>query len=185
DIVQVKDGYARNYLLPQDLAEIATQGALKNREKNLVRIKAKSEKLHNETLHKAEIIKSLEKLEIEAKAGESGKLFGAVTTRKLAEIIKDKTSIDVDRRTISLNNPINLIGEYKMSIKLTSKVSVELPIEVVVSEIIKEEKLSKKLKEEIEGTTEEKVEIKEETETKVETEEKTEIKEEIKEEVEN
>lgn len=138
DIVEVKDGYARNYLLPMELAEVASKGALKNREKNLAGIRAKAEKLHSEATKKAEIIKSLAKLTIEVRAGENGKLFGAVTTRKLADEIRERTGIEVDRRNVSLNNPINTIGEYIMHIKLTSKVTLELPVEVIASEVIKE-----------------------------------------------
>lgn len=139
DIVEVKDGFARNYLLPQTLAELATDGALKNRERNIARIKAKAEKLHAEAVTRADAIKALVKLEIKAKAGENGKLFGAVTTRKLAEEVIAKSGIEVDRKNISLNKPINVVGEYSMLIKLTSKVSVDLPIVVSASEVIKEE----------------------------------------------
>lgn len=64
DIVNVKDGYARNFLLPQAAAEIATDGALKNREKNLARIKAKQEKLHAEALELAKKIEELGSLEL-------------------------------------------------------------------------------------------------------------------------
>jgi large subunit ribosomal protein L9 len=139
DIVEVKDGYARNYLLPQSLAELASDGALKNRERNIARIRAKAEKLHAEALKKADAIKALEQLEVKAKAGESGKLFGAVTTRKLAEEVIAESGVEIDRKNISLNKPINAVGEYTMLIKLTSKVSVELPVVVKASEIIKEE----------------------------------------------
>lgn len=139
DIVEVKDGYARNYLLPTSAAEIATDGALQNRERNLARIKAKAEKLHQDALGQAEILKGLGVINVSAKAGENGKLFGAVTTRRLAEIIKEKTNMEIDRRNISLDNPINHVGEYKMMIKLTSKVEVNLPVNVNASEIIKEE----------------------------------------------
>ncbi|EKE04722.1 MAG: hypothetical protein ACD_20C00016G0010 [uncultured bacterium] len=139
DIVDVADGYARNYLLPQNFAELATSGALKNREQNLARIKAKAEKVRQEALVQAEKIKGLGKIDIHAKAGENGKLFGAITTRRLADEIKEKSGIEVDRRNISLNNPINHIGEYKMVIRLTSKVEVNLPVVVSASEIIKEE----------------------------------------------
>ena len=141
DIVEVKDGYARNYLLPQSLAELATDGALKNRERNIARIKAKAEKLHAEAVSKADSIKALISLEISAKAGESGKLFGAITTRKLAEEVISRSGVEVDRKNISLNKPINMIGEYKMLIKLTSKVTVDLPVVVTASEVIKEETL--------------------------------------------
>jgi len=138
DIVEVKDGFARNYLLPKDMAELATDGALKNREKNLARIKAKAEKLHNEALNTAETIKSLGTIEIQAKVGDTGKLYGAITTRKLAEELLERTGIEIDRRNISLNKPINAVGEYKMLVKLTSKVSADLPVVVSASEVIKE-----------------------------------------------
>ena len=128
DIVNVKDGYARNFLLPQSIAEIATKGALENREKNLARIKAKQEKLHAE----------FAKLELSAKAGESGKLFGTITTKKLTEELKAKSGIEVDRKNVSLNAPINKIGEYTMLIKLTSKVKCELAVVVTASEVLKE-----------------------------------------------
>lgn len=138
DIVNVKDGYARNFLLPQAIAETATKGALENREKNLARIKAKQEKLHAEALEIARKIEEFGKLELSAKAGESGKLFGTITTKKLAEELQAKAGIEVDRKTVSLNAPINKIGNYTMLIKLTSKVKCELAISVSASEVVKE-----------------------------------------------
>ena len=139
DIVTVKDGYARNFLLPQNFAEIATKGAKENREKNLARIKAKQEKLHAEALELAKKIEELGSIEFSAKAGESGKLFGAITTKKLAEEIKAKLGIEVDRKTISLDAPINRLGKFTMNIKLTSKVKVTLDVNVTASEVLKEE----------------------------------------------
>lgn len=139
DIVNVKDGYARNFLLPQNFAEIATKGAKENREKNLARIKAKQEKLHAEALETAKQIEALGSIEFSAKAGESGKLFGAITTKKLAEEIKARTGLEIDRKTISLDAPINKLGSFNMLIKLTSKVKVTLGVNVTASEVLKEE----------------------------------------------
>lgn len=139
DLINVKDGYARNFLLPQKVAEIATEGALKNREQNLVRIKAKQEKLHQQALEKAKEIEKLAKLELTAKAGESGKLFGTITTKKLTEELLAKSGIDIDRKNVSLDAPINKIGEYRMLIKLTSKVKTEIAVIVTASEVLKEE----------------------------------------------
>lgn len=139
DLVNVKDGYARNFLLPQKVAEVATEGALKNREQNLVRIKAKQEKLHQQALETAKKIEELAKLELSAKAGESGKLFGTITTKKLTEELAAKSGISIDRKNVSLNAPINKVGEYKMLIKLTSKVKTEIAVVVSASEILKEE----------------------------------------------
>lgn len=150
DIVNVKDGYARNFLLPQDSAEIATDGALKNREQNLARIKAKQEKLHSEALAKAEELEKFGNLELSAKAGESGKLFGTITTKKLAEELLAKSGIEVDRKNVTLSSPINKVGEYKMLIKLTSKVKCEVTVVVSASEVVKESVV-----EEVEETTEE------------------------------
>ena len=138
DIINVKDGYARNFLLPQAVAEVATEGALQNREKNIARIKAKQEKLHQEALEKAEAIEKFGTLELSAKAGESGKLFGTITTKKLTEELAAKTGIEVDRKTVSLNAPINKIGNYTMIIKLTSKDKWELAVAVSASEVVKE-----------------------------------------------
>ena len=138
EIVNVKDGYARNFLLPQQMAEVATEGALKNREQNIARIQAKQEKLHQEALALAEKIEKFGKLELSAKAGESGKLFGTITTKKLCEELKEKANIEIDRKTVSLNAPINKIGEFTMLIKLTSKVRTELKVIVTASEVVKE-----------------------------------------------
>lgn len=138
EIVNVKDGYARNFLLPQSMAEVATEGALKNREKNIARIQAKQEKLHQEALALAEKIEKFGKLELAAKAGESGKLFGTITTKKLTEELLEKAGIEVDRKNVSLNAPINKIGEYTMLIKLTSKVKTELAVVVTASEVVKD-----------------------------------------------
>lgn len=149
DLINVKDGYARNFLLPQKVAEIATDGALKNREQNLVRIKAKQEKLHQQALEKAKEIEKLGKLELSAKAGESGKLFGTITTKKLTEELLAKSGIDIDRKNVSLDAPINKVGEYRLLIKLTSKVKTEIAVIVTASEI-----LTEAIKEE-ETTTEE------------------------------
>lgn len=138
DMISVKDGYARNFLLPQNIAEVATAGAISNREKNIARIKAKQEKLHQEALATAEKIENFAELKLSAKAGESGKLFGTITTKKLAEELKAQAGIDVDRKNVSLNAPINKVGSYTMLIKLTSKVKCELAVTVTASEILKE-----------------------------------------------
>ena len=147
DLVNVKDGYARNFLLPQNAAEVATEGALQNREQNLARIKAKQEKLHQEALELAEKIEKVAELKLSAKAGESGKLFGTISTKKLAEELQAQSGIEVDRKNITLNAPVNKVGEYTMLIKLTSKVKTELKVVVSASEVVKEH-----IEEEVEST---------------------------------
>ncbi len=138
DLVNVKDGYARNYLIPNELAEVATKGALAQRERNIARIKAKAEKLHQEALSAKEEIEKIEKITLSAKAGESGKLFGTITTKKLSEELLNKTGMEIDKKSIILDSPINHIGNFVMTIKLSSKVKAQLNVEVSASETIKE-----------------------------------------------
>ena len=138
DLVNVKDGYARNYLIPNQLAEIATAGSLAQRERNIARIKAKAEKLHQEALSAKEEIEKIESIQLSAKAGESGKLFGTITTKKLSEELLAKTGMEIDKKSIILDRPINHIGNFVMTIKLSSKDKAQLNVEVVASETIKE-----------------------------------------------
>ena len=138
DLVNVKDGYARNYLIPNSLAEVATAGALAQRERNIARIKAKAEKLHQEALAAKEEIEKIENITLSARAGESGKLFGTITTKKLSEELLAKCGMEIDKKSIILDRPINHIGNFLMTIKLSSKVKAQLNVEVVASETIKE-----------------------------------------------
>ncbi len=138
DLVNVKDGYARNYLIPNSLAEVATAGALAQRERNIARIKAKAEKLHQEALAAKEEIEKIAAIQLSAKAGESGKLFGTITTKKLSEELLAKTGMEIDKKSIILDSPINHIGNFVMTIKLSSKVKAQLNVEVTASETIKE-----------------------------------------------
>ena len=138
DLVNVKDGYARNYLIPNSLAEVATPGALVQRERNIARIKAKAEKLHQEALTAKEEIEKIENIVLSARAGESGKLFGTITTKKLSEELLAKTGMEIDKKSIILDRPINHVGNFVMTIKLSSKVKAQLNVEVNASETIKE-----------------------------------------------
>lgn len=138
DLVTVKDGYARNFLIPNNLAQAATKGALDARERDLARIKSKAEKQHSEALAQAEKIEAIKAINLSAKAGESGKLFGTITTKKLAEELLTQAGVEVDRKLITLDNPINKVGEYQMTVKLTSKVKAVLQVVVAASETLKE-----------------------------------------------
>ena len=148
NLVNVKDGYARNYLIPNSLAEIATKGALEQRERNIARIRAKAEKLHQEALVAKEEIEKIGVIALSAKAGESGKLFGTITTKKLSEELLAKCGIEIDKKSIILDSPINHIGNFVMTIKLSSKVKAQLNVEVTASETIKEVYEEEEVKEE-------------------------------------
>jgi len=130
EVLTVKDGFARNYLLPNGLAQLATDGALEDLQRRIERIKAKAEKKHQEDLTRAKKIEGIGVLTLTARAGEGGKLFGAVTTKELSKLVAEKTKMDIDRKALKLDHPINHLGEYSLQIKLSPKVTASLQIKV-------------------------------------------------------
>ncbi|MEK6476953.1 50S ribosomal protein L9 [Catalinimonas sp. 4WD22] len=129
DIVSVKPGYGRNYLIPQGLAIIASTSNLKMAEENVRQASHKAEKIKSDAEAKAAKMGDLT-LEIPAKAGESGKIFGAVTTLQIADALKDK-GFEIDRRKITFNQEIKNLGEYTAEIDLHKEVKHEITIKVV------------------------------------------------------
>ena len=130
DIVTVKPGYGRNFLIPQGLAILATERTRKILAEEIRQQAHKEEKIKNEALDKAKALEGL-KLQIPAKAGASGKIFGSVNSIMIANAIKEATNIEVDRKQIVLNEEaIKEVGEYKAKIKLHKEVQVEVDFEV-------------------------------------------------------
>lgn len=129
DIVNVKPGYGRNYLIPQGLAVIASPSNRKMAEENTRQASHKAEKVKNDAQAIADKMGDLT-LEIPAKAGESGKIFGAVTTLQVADVLKEK-GFEVDRRKIDFNQDIKNLGEYTAEIDLHKEVKKEITIKVV------------------------------------------------------
>ena len=130
DVIKVTEGMALNYLFPRGAAVRATKGALKDRDGCSARIKAKAEKKYQEDLAKAEKITTLIELTLEANAGDTGKLYGTITTKELAQLLHEKTGLDIERRNLNLDHPINKIGEYVLHVKISARVSAELKINV-------------------------------------------------------
>jgi len=129
DLVKVKDGYGRNYLMPQGLAILATESARKVLAENIKQAAHKAEKLKKDAQALADGIGSLV-IEIKAKAGESGKIFGAVTTIQFSEALKEK-GFDVDRKKIAFRGDVKMIGEYVAILDLHKEVKKEVPFKVV------------------------------------------------------
>jgi large subunit ribosomal protein L9 len=113
DIVIVKNGYGRNFLIPQGLATIATPSAIKMAEENV---------------RQAEKLKDF-KVTVPTKAGSNGKIFGSVTTMQLAQSLVDR-GFEIDKRKISAPD-MKHIGEYKATITLHKEVSVEIDVDVI------------------------------------------------------
>ncbi len=130
DIVNVKDGYARNYLIPNKMAIIANETNRKVLEELKRQQSFKEEKVKNEAL---EIAKALEgmQLRIAVKAGTSGKIFGSVNSVMIANAIKEAKNIELDRKRIHLNeDAIKELGSYKAKIKLHKEVQLDVDFEV-------------------------------------------------------
>ncbi len=130
EIVKVKAGYARNYLLPRGYAILATKGNIKQveKEREILLKKAAEEKSTAEA--QLDQMKDLS-FTFERKAGESGTLFGSVTSIDVAQALVDK-GYEIDRRKIVLKHPIKEIGDYTVPVRLHREVTLELPIAVKV-----------------------------------------------------
>ncbi|MDR1186610.1 MAG: 50S ribosomal protein L9 [Bifidobacteriaceae bacterium] len=132
DIVVVKDGYARNYLVPRNLATPWTKGA----EKQIVTMrratKAREMASVEDALGAADKLRAAT-VSVPAKAGAGGRLFGTVTTGDIAGAIKQATGFDVDKRKIGLPNRIKTIGPYTVEVRLHDSVVAPVDIEVVAA----------------------------------------------------
>ncbi|MCX7986873.1 MAG: 50S ribosomal protein L9 [Bacteroidales bacterium] len=130
DIVTVKDGYARNYLIPKGMAVVATPSAKKMLAETIRQRAHKEEKLRQEALQLAEKMKGI-KLTIGAKTSSKGKIFGSVNTIQIAEALNAQ-GYDIDRKNIYIKEEvIKEVGNYTAKVKLHKEVYVEIPFEVV------------------------------------------------------
>jgi len=128
DVVKVRAGYARNYLLPRNLAVEANQRNLRAFEHSRQIALGKRERQKNSAVVVKEKIEGLVLL-IKANAGEEGKLFGSVTNIDIERSLREK-GVEVDRRRINLHEPIKQIGEYTVAIKLEAEVEASLKLQV-------------------------------------------------------
>ena len=128
-VVDVNDGYARNFLFPKKLAVEAT----KNNLNVLKQQKAAAARLAAEQLEaarqQAEELKTM-KVSIPVKVGGSGKLFGAVSSKEIADALKDQCGLELDKKKIVLSEPIKTVGEKEVEIKLHKDVTAKLAVEI-------------------------------------------------------
>ncbi len=130
DVVEVKDGYARNYLLPRGLATGWTKGA----EKQIAGIRKARKAREIATLDDAKAVRdSLQSkpVVITARAGASGRLFGAVTTSEIAEAVAASGGPAIDKRKVEIGQPIKSIGDFQVQVRLHSDVSAQIDVRVV------------------------------------------------------
>ena len=133
DVVEVADGYARNYLMPRGLAVKATRGGVKHvdslKRAHSVRV--------NEAKEEAEQVASRlasTPIKVKAHAGEEGKLFGSVTANDIAEAIDKQAGINIDRHDVHLDEPIRSIGTHEVRVHLFADVDPVISVEVIGTE---------------------------------------------------
>ena len=130
DIVNVKPGYARNYLIPQGMAILATDSARKVLAENMRQQAYKQEKIKKEAEELAKVLEGLS-LRIPAKAASTGKIYGSVNNVQIANAIKEAKGVEIDRKHILVDDDtIKEVGNYKAKVRLHKDVTVEISFEV-------------------------------------------------------
>lgn len=130
DVVEVKPGYGRNYLIPKGLAKIANKSNMAELDE------IKRQEAEKEAARKAEYVEMARKMEgvvlkIGAKAGQSGKIFGSVTNVQIAAALKDQLDLDVERRKIEIAEEVKDLGTYQATINLHVEVQPSISFEVI------------------------------------------------------
>jgi large subunit ribosomal protein L9 len=129
EVVHVKNGYGRNFLIPRGMAVQATPRNIKEAEENLRQQSHKLERVKNDASALAEKLEALD-IVISAKVGEENRIFGTVTTQQVAEVLASR-GLDIDRRKIELDEEIRSLGVYPATIKLHADVSANVKVQVV------------------------------------------------------
>jgi large subunit ribosomal protein L9 len=133
DVVDVADGYARNYLVPRGLAVKATRGMVKHQESLQRAHQARMAKGKTEAESVAARLLATP-LRVSARAGDEGKLFGSITAEALAEQIRVQAGIEVDKRDVHLTEPIRSVGVHEVKVRLHQDVEPIVSLEVVPTE---------------------------------------------------
>ena len=128
-MIEVSDGYARNYMLPRKIAIEATVDAMNTKKMN---DKAEAERIAREKAEAMEISKQLRAmvLTVTAKGGGAGRLFGSVTNQEIADALKAKSGITLDKRKIVISDPIKAVGTYTVNCKLGYEITAPLTVKI-------------------------------------------------------
>jgi large subunit ribosomal protein L9 len=130
ELVNAKDGYARNFLIPRKLAVEATDANLKKWEEDMAKKKKKQQEEYEKALKLKEKIENVS-IEIKSKAGEGGKLFGSITSKDIVEALKKQHKIDVDKKKVDMKNNIKTLGTTTVEIKVYPEITATLKVNVV------------------------------------------------------
>lgn len=129
EVVTVKDGYGRNYLIPRGLAVVATKGQVRQKEEERKQASRRLAKAREAALAQKKDLESLE-IPVTAKVGEENRIFGTVTSQQIAVELA-KRGFEIDRRNITLNEEIRMVGVYSASVKLYEDVTAEVKVQVM------------------------------------------------------
>jgi large subunit ribosomal protein L9 len=130
DVINVSDGYARNYLFPRKLAVEATEGEVKSLQTVKDREVQKAKKAENIARKAADILKDTD-ITVKVKVGEGGRMYGSVTNKDVADAISAVTGMEVDKRKIELKESIKTLGSYRAIVRLHHEISAEVRLTVV------------------------------------------------------
>ncbi len=130
DLKEVANGYARNYLLPRQLAAGATPGLVANRMQRIAAEQRKAEKQAELNRQQAERLSQIT-LTFKAKVGSQGRLYGSITSQDIANALRNAENISLDRRLIELSDPIRSLGTFTVPVKIAPKLEPKLTINVI------------------------------------------------------
>jgi large subunit ribosomal protein L9 len=131
DIVDVSDGYARNYLVARGLGLVASPGAVQQAE-SMKRAASKRNQRERESADRAADLLQARAIKVVARAGSDGRLFGSVTAAAIAEAVEAQTGVELDRRRLELDEPIRTLGVHSVPVRLHREVEATLTLEVVI-----------------------------------------------------
>lgn len=130
EILEVADGYARNFLLPKKLATAATEATIRSKQKEQQDHQAKKARELEAAKADAKVLENQE-IVVKAKVGEGGKFFGSVTSADIAAAVKAQFGREIDKRKIHLADPIKALGDFRVPVKLYPDVTADLSVKVV------------------------------------------------------
>lgn len=129
-VINVSDGYAKNFLFPKGLAVEANEKNMRDLDSKNAQEKAKKQKELEEAKTLAKEISKVN-ITLTAKAGEGGKIFGSITVKEIADKLKEQANIDIDKRKIILDEPIKALGKKEIEIKVYPEVSAKITVNVL------------------------------------------------------
>jgi len=132
-LVDVADGYARNFLLPKKLATPATEGVLRSLDKEAADLKAKKIREKEQAQELANMLES-KPVQMQVRVGENGKFFGSITSSDIVDAVKKQFSHVLDKKTVHLKDPLKTLGEHQVPAKLHPDVTAKLRLNLAAAE---------------------------------------------------